>query len=240
MMKHSKEVSGIILIAFLLPMLACNYPRSFLRSRFPAMTNQEYAEEEEKIKDEFGAILVPDNYDILPSEIDQAVDPTKYSCTINTKSFYDVYIEHRQSPLAKTNKSEVKLILVSFYPNLTFDFSFHAIGTLKNVHPDGTLLGNIEYEHLESGKGNAIWEDDYFYGTISYQKVEITTYNEETSEHKTSGELTGIGAWSPNRKEIHVCLEGLSIDQFDMIKVQPFDQLRAACISNHYFICTPE
>jgi len=186
MIKQNKKNIGIMLITFLLPMLACNMPVSLYRLASRAFDIRDVAEEKRDLKDEFDAIVVPDNYDLLPSEQDQAVNPTNYSCTINTGSYYDLYVGHGPDSISTVELTEIEFYLENFYPGgLTYNFEFYGKATIPLIDTDGNIYGYPQYEDIEEGEGYAIWEGSYFYGEMIVERLSITTYNGETSEHRT-------------------------------------------------------
>jgi hypothetical protein len=171
---------------------------------------------------------------------DTSIQTSTLYCTINTGSYYDLYLGHRPESLSTVELAETEFNLVNSYPDLTFNFKFHGIATSPRIDTEGNICDYIQDENLESGEGTATWEGIYFYGPISIEMVSITRYQGETSEYTTPFEDVVFGGLAPSEKEIHVCIDPISKEHFDYIKGQPFDQLRAACLSNDYFICTPE
>ena len=90
MMNQNKKIAGVILIAFLLPMLACNVPKSLLLPFGQSKSAMRLVESN------FDATVVPDNYD------------SQYSCTINTGSYYDHYVGYRPSQFTTVELSEIE------------------------------------------------------------------------------------------------------------------------------------
>ncbi|MEE8357555.1 MAG: hypothetical protein V3R33_09630 [Anaerolineales bacterium] len=66
MMKQNKKIAGVILIAFLLPILACNVPRTL----FKAITFGGEKGPRRIMERVYGATIVPDNYDSSSSNSD--------------------------------------------------------------------------------------------------------------------------------------------------------------------------
>lgn len=236
MLKQNKKITGTILIIVFLPLLACVIPRTVMNF-IKENTNDNPFEDEISLNKEYDLIAVPDVEYESTGQMDLHA---AYSCTINTGSYYDLYVGHMQGSKSTVHLAKIEFDLENSYPVLYFDFLFHGKATIPRIDSEGNIYGEAQYEDLEVGVGEAIWENNYFYGSIDGTRDSFIIYQEETTGYQTDIELGGFGALIPNGDEIHLCTDNITKDLFDIIKLQPFDQLREACVSDNYFICTPQ
>jgi hypothetical protein len=182
-------------------------------------------DEEETIEDQSAS-----ESDETASSVDELDLPANWTCGSNI-GYWGDWLSG-----AIIEKSELIFNLQTSPPDVSYDFTFHGIANI----PD--LDGNPQTptEEIDNGKGIAMWDGTYFYGSVTINRESYLYYTSETSEFKDSFDKDVIGALSPDHIEIHLCFHDYTRDQFDSIKNQPFDQLKSNCYSKSYFFCTPQ
>ena len=173
------------------------------------------------------------------------VDDTEFALNWTCSSDIGPYGAWMQSgdPNSIVDKSELVFNLQAGSTVVNYDFTFHGIVRLPQYSAEGNLYDHQKAEQNTSGNGSSTWDNLHFYGSITINRTEYLYSLSNTSEYSEftdSFNKSVIGAFSPQREEIHLCFHEHTREQFDsIIKQQPFDQLKSHCTSEQYFTCTP-
>jgi hypothetical protein len=172
---------------------------------------------------------------------EDAVMAEKWACSSETGYLGD-YL-HASTSNVEIDKQELLFDLTANPTTVELDLSFHGIARIPLQSASGEPAGYQKTEDLYTGEGSADWDGDYFYGSITMNRVETLYGRYEGAEdvvYDQTFDHAVFGGFSPELNQIHLCFDVHTREQFEGIKDQPFDQLLPNCATQNYFICTPE